>query len=73
MKTMLVVATVLSVVPLMLSLLMPNWYLGDGQNAVEDPAFGGRAHGRHRSLSRGSRSRVRVEDEEEREPLAGSA
>ena len=35
MKTMLVVATALSVVPLVLSLLMPNWYLGDKQNAVD--------------------------------------
>ncbi|TFK84888.1 MFS general substrate transporter [Polyporus arcularius HHB13444] len=37
MKTMLIAATVLSVIPLLLSLLMPNWYLGDVQNAVEDP------------------------------------
>ncbi|RPD68964.1 hypothetical protein L226DRAFT_563665 [Lentinus tigrinus ALCF2SS1-7] len=37
MKTMLVLATALSVIPLLLSLLMPNWYLGDQQNAVEDP------------------------------------
>ena len=37
MKIMLIAATVLSVLPLLLSLLMPNWYLGDQQNAVEDP------------------------------------
>ena len=33
---MVVAATALSVVPLALSLLMPDWYLGDQQNAVED-------------------------------------
>ena len=37
MKIMLIAATALSVLPLLLSLLMPNWYLGDQQNAVEDP------------------------------------
>ena len=35
MKLMLIAATVLSVVPLALSLFMPNWYLGDKQNAVD--------------------------------------
>ena len=37
MAIMLVVATALSVIPLGLSTLMPDWYLGDQQNAVEDP------------------------------------
>ena len=36
MEIMLVAATALSVVPLLLSLLMPDWYLGDQQNAVEE-------------------------------------
>ncbi|OBZ77205.1 Siderophore iron transporter 3 [Grifola frondosa] len=35
MKVMLITATVLSVVPILLSLFMPNWYLGDKQNAVD--------------------------------------
>ena len=35
MKVMLVLATVLSVIPLVLSVFMPNWYLGDKQNAVD--------------------------------------
>lgn len=43
MKTMLVVATVLSVVPVGLALLMPDWYLGDQQNAVYDADAGRRS------------------------------
>ena len=35
MKVMLVAATALSVVPLVLAFFMPNWYLGDKQNAVD--------------------------------------
>ena len=35
MKLMLIAATVLSVAPLVLSFFMPNWYLGDKQNAVD--------------------------------------
>ena len=35
MKLLLIAATVLSVPPLVLSLFMPNWYLGDKQNAVD--------------------------------------
>ncbi|KAI0793538.1 MFS general substrate transporter [Fomes fomentarius] len=72
MKRMLIIATVLSVIPLVLSLLMPNWYLGDQQNAVED--VGGVArknHSRHTSLSR-SRVRTSITDEE-REPLTNGA
>ena len=60
MKIMLVAATALSVLPLLLSLLMPNWYLGDQQNAVEDvdPDLAER---------RGSIALSRTEDEEEEE------
>lgn len=36
MKVMIVAATALSVVPIVLALVMPNLYLGDTQNAVED-------------------------------------
>ena len=35
MKIMLIAATVLAVVPLVLACFMPNWYLGDRQNAVD--------------------------------------
>lgn len=35
MYIMCVAATAFAVVPLVLSLFMPNWYLGDTQNAVE--------------------------------------
>ena len=33
---MLVLATALSVIPLVPSIFMPNWYLGDWQNAIEE-------------------------------------
>ena len=42
MKVMLIVATALSVIPLVLSVFMPNWYLGDQQNAVEEADLLGR-------------------------------
>ena len=35
MKTMVVLATLMSVIPLLCSFFMPNWYLGDTQNAVD--------------------------------------
>lgn len=43
MAIMVTVATALSVIPLGLSLLMPDWYLGDQQNAVEDMDAPGRS------------------------------
>ena len=86
MKLLLIAATVLSVVPLVLSLFMPDWYLGDQQNAVEDAdaaaARRGHSRSRHTSVSR-SRVRYSVEEDElerereererdrEREPLVG--
>ncbi|KAM5544508.1 hypothetical protein V8D89_002168 [Ganoderma adspersum] len=42
MKVMLILATALSVIPLVLSVFMPNWYLGDQQNAVEEADLLGR-------------------------------
>ena len=51
MEIMLVAATALSVVPLLLSLLMPDWYLGDQQNAVEEADFSAR-RSRSTSLAR---------------------
>ena len=35
MKILVIAATVLSVVPILFSLIMPNYYLGDKQNAVD--------------------------------------
>lgn len=36
MRTMTITATVIAVIPLLLSLFMSNYYLGDSQNAVEE-------------------------------------
>ncbi|KAH8109673.1 drug:h+ antiporter [Phellopilus nigrolimitatus] len=41
MKVMVITATGLSVVPILLALFMPNWYLGDTQNAVDAAALDG--------------------------------
>lgn len=41
MKIMVISATVLSIIPVLLALLMPNWYLGDQQNAVDDANLAG--------------------------------
>ncbi|KAJ3714836.1 major facilitator superfamily domain-containing protein [Lentinula raphanica] len=37
MRDLLVLASLLSVFPLVLAIFLPNWYLGDKQNAVNDP------------------------------------
>ncbi|KAG9097147.1 hypothetical protein FS749_006973 [Ceratobasidium sp. UAMH 11750] len=41
MKHMLIAATVIAIIPLSLSLLMPNYFLGDTQNAVEGTTLTG--------------------------------
>jgi hypothetical protein len=41
MHTMVITATVLAVFPVIISLLMPDWYLGDKQNAVDDANLAG--------------------------------
>lgn len=41
MKTLVIAAAVISVVPLVLSFFMPNWYLGDTQNAVDNVNLAG--------------------------------
>ncbi|KXN85124.1 Siderophore iron transporter 3 [Leucoagaricus sp. SymC.cos] len=41
MKTMTITATVIAVIPLALAFLMPNWYLGNGQNAVDEVGLSG--------------------------------
>lgn len=38
---MVIIATAVSVAPIFLALLMPNWYLGDKQNAVDDADLAG--------------------------------
>lgn len=35
-KTLTITATVIAVIPLIFACLMPNWYLGDSQNAIEE-------------------------------------
>ena len=35
MRILCIAATCLSVIPILCSLIMPDWYLGDGQNAVD--------------------------------------
>ncbi|KAG8906768.1 hypothetical protein FRC01_007900 [Tulasnella sp. 417] len=41
MKRMVIAATVIAVIPLGLSFFMPNWYLGDAQNAVTEKNIAG--------------------------------
>lgn len=41
MKRMLIAAVVIAVIPLILSFFMPNWYLGDTQNAVTEKNIAG--------------------------------
>jgi hypothetical protein len=36
MRTLIIVSLVFSIVPTLLALLLPNWYLGDKQNAVDE-------------------------------------
>ncbi|KAG2338806.1 drug:h+ antiporter [Suillus weaverae] len=43
MKIMVTAATALSVVPVLLALAMPNWYLGDKQNAIDAADLTGRS------------------------------
>lgn len=45
MKIMIITATAVSVVPIFLSLFMPNWYLGDKQNAVDSADLKGELEG----------------------------
>ena len=57
MRILCIAATCLSVIPMLCSLIMPNWYLGDHQNAVDEANLEGNvdsAHAyaiHHRSLS----------------------
>lgn len=42
MKILLIAATCLAVIPIGLAIILPDIYLGDGQNAVEKEDLGGR-------------------------------
>lgn len=58
MKTMIIAATALSVVPVLISFFMPNWYLGDRQNAVDAADLTGeRAVSSDHAAPRGSNER----------------
>ena len=68
MKTMLVLATLLSVIPVVLALLMPDWYLGDQQNAVYESELGGGGPGgssQRASLVAGPEDEILESEEEE--------
>lgn len=41
MKILTIAATAFSVVPFVISFFMPNWYLGDQQNAVDNADLAG--------------------------------
>lgn len=43
MKWLCIAATIFAIPPLLISLFMPNWYLGDAQNAVEGVDLAGQA------------------------------
>ena len=58
-------ATALSVIPLVLSVFMPNWYLGDWQNAVEEAASLVGRRGRREPRSSEGRDGDEDEDEED--------
>ncbi|KAF7977944.1 hypothetical protein HWV62_2023 [Athelia sp. TMB] len=45
MKIMVILATCVSVIPIFLALIMPNWYLGDKQNAVDNADLAGNLEG----------------------------
>lgn len=45
MKIMVILATCVSIIPIILALIMPNWYLGDKQNAVDNADLAGHLEG----------------------------
>ncbi|KZP28418.1 MFS general substrate transporter [Athelia psychrophila] len=45
MKIMVILATCVSVIPICFALIMPNWYLGDKQNAVDNADLAGHLAG----------------------------
>jgi len=36
MKVLTIVATVFAIIPILMAFFIPNWYLGDQQNAVDN-------------------------------------
>lgn len=71
MYSMVLLATFLSIVPLLASLLMPNWYLGDNQNAVEQVDVGGDALGLGESESESEDDGMGWSDDDEVEQTRG--
>ena len=47
MKTMVIAATAIAVIPILLALFLPNWYLGDTQNAVDNANLEGEVDSRN--------------------------
>lgn len=45
MKTMIITATAVAVIPTILGFFLPNWYLGDTQNAVDKANLEGEVEG----------------------------
>lgn len=58
MKIMTVVAIVFAIIPIILALFMPNWHLGDFQNAVDQKDLAGHTtvptNGHNRAISEGT-------------------
>ena len=42
---MIIAATAIAVIPIILALFLPNWYLGDTQNAVDKANLDGEVEG----------------------------
>lgn len=51
MRRMIMAAIVFAILPLLLAIRMPDWYLADKQTAVEEDEQSERAHRRGRSTS----------------------
>lgn len=59
MHTMIIIATVVAVVPLIVAFFMPNWYLGDTQNAVDHEDLTGDVVSQPTELSKNSKEDAR--------------
>ncbi len=51
MKILCIAATCISVIPILFSLIMPDWYLGDKQNAVDSTDLAGERSSTESELS----------------------
>lgn len=65
MRDLLVISAILSIFPIILSFYLPNWYLGDTQNAVnDDDLVEDLGHNWGTPTSRGGYSPLLSEEEE---------